>query len=647
MARDAFMASAPSSTTSPGSASRRDGRLGAVLASVNDLARSLHGTNEFLSPTAWRARSAGFGLPALDLPASVGGKEFSASEMVQIFEYMGRFSLDMRDMVGGGHGRPLARSDRPEHRAIASRVARGEAYVAIAITEEGAGSDVRGMASTSKRVEGGYELSGAKMFNARLEDASHVVIFARAEAETGRRPKLNAFVVPIDHPGLDITSIRAHGLRGNSFGGVSFDKMTVPASALIGGEGQGGKVFHEHFQYWRLMQSAAAIGTAKGALEQAAQQMRSRAAFGRPLGAFTHLQQELAEHTAKLTAASLLAKDAAAAIDAGDEETAAMRVPMLKAEGLVWAEDAADFAMRVFGARGYSPDSTDLGQRVFDLKGLRIADGATDVMRSEVVRRVWGDDFWQMATGELEPAGPVRAAAANDARSPKRVFEQLRNQRTANPKVLLRQSAYEKLVLPEGGGPCPTVCGANFVQCLAAIADLGSPIDLDRLVRDAYRSKPALSKGRLSNQHVADVLEFYRSTAAPALRLSSRVDTQVGLSHGPNPPGTVEWHDLDGELLRVEPGELKMISFTVESAGGVLGRHFVILKDRIERPDGGVELRVVDPVAPMKDHSFRLVRVRDPGASSSRLVLDGPVMNGGTRNVINSVFTARVDDRAA
>ncbi|MGZ5280592.1 MAG: acyl-CoA dehydrogenase family protein, partial [Pseudobdellovibrionaceae bacterium] len=170
----------------------------------------------------------------------------------------------------------------------------------------------------------------------------------------------------------------------------------------IGGHGEGGKVFREHFLYWRLMMAAAAVGTGKGAIEQAVERMRTRDAFGGPIGRFTHLQQELAEHTAKLHMLSLLIHQAAGLLDKQKYSEAASLVAMAKAEGVEWALKASDFAMQLFGAEGYT-DLTDLGTRVADLQGLRIADGTTHVMRQEVVRQVYGQDFWNLAIGINEP----------------------------------------------------------------------------------------------------------------------------------------------------------------------------------------------------------------------------------------------------
>lgn len=371
-----------------------------VNAHVDATVNAFRGTKNFVSPRAWRKQGAKYGLPGLDLPRELGGGAWKPSQMVKVFEHAGEYDLNLRDVVGGAHVRPLLASDTPEVHDIVRQVGQGKGYVAIAITEPEAGSNMRAMKSQATPVAGGYQLSGTKRYNARFSQASHVVVFTQAPGQEAG--KLNAFVLPIDYPGLKFQKMNAQGLHGNSFGGVSFDQLFVPEKYRLGKDGEGGKIFREHFVYWRLMQTSAAIGTGKGALRQMAERIRSRQAFGGPIGRFTHLQQELAENTGKLEMASSLVEKAAKLLDEGRYAEAEPLVAMAKAEGVEFALRAADDAMKAFGAEGYT-DGVDLAQRKRDLEGLRIADGTTDVMRQDVVRKVYGEDFWRMAMGLEEP----------------------------------------------------------------------------------------------------------------------------------------------------------------------------------------------------------------------------------------------------
>lgn len=366
---------------------------------IADTAKLLKGRKEYTSPRLWREQTAYFGLPGLDIPTKHGGAGWSAVRTLEIFRYAGEFNLNFRDIVGGAHARALLHSEEPKVQEIVRQVASGKGYMAIAITEPTAGSDVSAIKSTSKKVEGGYLLTGTKRFNARLGQATHVILFT--QGTTGVPGKLSVFVVPINTPGLKIEELTAHGLTGNSFGGVSYENLFVPDSHLIGKDGEGLRVFFNHFLYWRLMQTAAAIGTGQDALRQMAQRIEKREAFGAPIGRFTHLQQPIGQYTTQLQMAYALARQAAELIDRDDYRGAHAIICGLKAEGVEIALQAVDAAMRAFGGEGYSTE-VDLGDRLKDLQGLRIADGTTDVMRMEVVRRVYGEQFWKMAVQSKE-----------------------------------------------------------------------------------------------------------------------------------------------------------------------------------------------------------------------------------------------------
>ncbi len=358
------------------------------------LAADLAKQGDLTNPNAWRRHGVAFGLPGLDLPIEIGGSGWAVVDMLEVFRHAGKHNLNLRDVVGAAHGRPLAKSNSEYAKRVLSEIVAGKAYIAVAITEPDVGSDMKAMKSRATKVGNGYILSGQKLWNARLRQASHVVLYTQAaNGETGAR---TAFLLPINHPGLQIVDEYAHGLTGNSFGGIIFNEMFVGPEYVLGEDGDGGEIFNEHFTYWRLMQSAAAIGCGEAALEQMADRLKKRNAYGGPIGRFTHLQQPLGEYRTKLQMAMALAREAAELIDQGDYQSASPLVNGIKAEGVEIALDACDAAMRAHGALGYS-GQVDLGDRVRDLMGLRIADGTTDVMRMEVVRSVYGYDLWNMA----------------------------------------------------------------------------------------------------------------------------------------------------------------------------------------------------------------------------------------------------------
>ncbi|QDT17207.1 acyl-CoA dehydrogenase family protein [Alienimonas californiensis] len=368
--------------------------LGDLKRRIDETAEELRAEGKLTDPRAWRKAGAAYGLPGLDLPGELGGSGWSASEVLPVFRHAGRHNLNLRDVVGGAHARALLNSDEKVAQEVVRETACGEAYVAITITEEGFGTDYTSMTTKSKKVDGGYVLSGEKRWNARLREATDVVGITKASS--GEVGKLSVFLLERETPGLTVKDFAAHGLTGNSYGGLVLDDVFVPSDRLLGVDGEGKDVFTKHFLYWRLMQVAAAIGCGDRALEQMAERMKERKYRGAPLARMTHLQQQLAQSTTELAMAYSLAKDAAELLDEGKYDEAAPLINGLKAEGVEAALRAADFAMRAHGALGYSTE-VDLGDRVRDLMGLRIADGTTDAMRSAVVADVYGSEFWWAA----------------------------------------------------------------------------------------------------------------------------------------------------------------------------------------------------------------------------------------------------------
>ncbi len=361
---------------------------------LDKLATNLSERKLLKSPNIWREEGSDFGLPSLDLPSEYGGANWDASKMIHVFRQAGRHDLNLRDVVGAAHARILLSSKTPECRDILQQIADGKGYMAICITEPNAGSDFTSMETTAESTENGYVLNGQKRFNARLNQASHVIVFAKSPSKNEGR--ISCFVLPINAKGLKIETFEAHGLKGNSYGGLELNNVFVSKEYLIGDEDDGWDIFNNHFRYWRLMQTATAIGTAEKALDMMADRLRERQAFGGPIGRFTHLQQPMGQYATQLDMAFSLAKEAALLLDSKDYKAADPLINGLKAEGVEIALSAVDVAARAFGGEGYS-SLTDIGDRLQDLQGLRIADGTTDVMRSSVVAKRFGKEFWEMA----------------------------------------------------------------------------------------------------------------------------------------------------------------------------------------------------------------------------------------------------------
>jgi cyclohexanecarboxyl-CoA dehydrogenase len=360
---------------------------------IRKLAESLRESKPILSPLQWRSHAASYKLTALDIPDRCGGQDWSAAKMLPLFLACGYHDLDLRDVPGAGHARLLSLVKTRRFDQLLRDVASAKAFVAIAITEEEGGSDLRSLGSSAILHSDHYCLNGKKKYVSRLAEATHIIVFVQVHRS---RKNLTAFLVPREHPGLWWTPLDSMGLTGVSWGELHLQNVRVPISLRIGGEGEAASLFVRHFTYWRLAMAAAVIGCARAALDQVIVWMQNRFAFGAPIGRFTHLQQELAIHISRIHMLGLLVHAAAVRLD--DNKPAVADAAMAKAEAVESAISAVQFSMLVHGARGYDK-SVGLEKRLRDLLGLRVADGTTDVLRGQVAQSVLGNELYNLSLG--------------------------------------------------------------------------------------------------------------------------------------------------------------------------------------------------------------------------------------------------------
>lgn len=360
---------------------------------IKDNIRKILEASPRASIPSLRALAAEQGITSLDLPVHLGGSPISMEEMADIFAFCGEIDLNLRDLPGLGHGRIMinASSLNSNHRHLIDRIKNGLDFIAVAITEPQGGSDLHGIQTSATPVNNGYILNGQKKYVARLSQASHVIAFAKVDEH-----ELGAFIVPLDAKKIEITDIPSLGLQGVSFGGIHFRDTFIPLDNCIGEPNEGFSLFAKHFSYWRTAMAATAIGCARGAVRQSVDWLKSRDAFGNTIGRFTHLQQDLSRHVAKVRMGWSLVASTMNALDRG--EPAYALAAMAKAECIEIAIGAVEWAMHIHGARGYTSE-IDLEKRFRDLLGLRIADGATDVLRGQVARSVLGETIYEQSLG--------------------------------------------------------------------------------------------------------------------------------------------------------------------------------------------------------------------------------------------------------
>jgi acyl-CoA dehydrogenase len=262
------------------------------------------------------------------------------------------------------------------------RVASGAAIAAFAITEPEAGSDVASLQTVAVRRGEQFVLNGTKRFISNAGIADFYVVFASTEPEK-KAKGVSAFIVDATTPGLAVKE-KTQLLSPHPIGVLGFTDCVVPASALLGAEGEGLKIAFETLDLLRCSVGAAAVGFAQRALEEAIRYSKARRQFGRVIGEFQGIQFKLAEMATELEAARLLVYQAAWAHDCGGA-AAKQKSSMAKFYATEAAQRIVDQALQIHGGNGLIAGS--IMERLYrDVRALRIYEGTSEIQKLVIAR---------------------------------------------------------------------------------------------------------------------------------------------------------------------------------------------------------------------------------------------------------------------
>lgn len=259
-------------------------------------------------------------------------------------------------------------------------VASGHRLAAFALSEPQAGSDVAAIQTTARRDAGGYVLNGVKTWISNAGLAHHYVVFAR----TGPgKEGLSAFVVDSHTPGLEVTA-RIRTLSPHPLGTLTLDGCWVPENQRLGDEGDGYAIAMQTLDVFRATVGAAAVGFSRRAVDEAAEYVRRRVAFGRALSDFQLVRWKLAWMATEVDASCLMVYRAAWAHDRG-----LRRGPQDASMAKLFATEAAqrvvDQAVQLHGAWGVVSGS--VVERLYrDVRALRIYEGTSEIQALVVGR---------------------------------------------------------------------------------------------------------------------------------------------------------------------------------------------------------------------------------------------------------------------
>ncbi len=319
-----------------------------------------------------------------------GGGGWSAMELALAHEEIGAVCGNTRGFLAVHTGlvsQCLGRRGTAEQLASwLPRLIRGESIGCFALTEEEAGSDLGAMATRAERVDGGYRITGRKIWITNGGIADLALVFANADPSRGK-DGITAFLVETHAPALRRQRMpgRELGHRGSDHARLDFDGLFVRSQDLVGAEGDGFRVALDGLHSGRLSVAAGAVGIHRAALAAALDFVTTRVQFGRTIDRFQMVQERIADMTVELLASRALVHRCAARRDRGvetDGDLAAAKLYSTEA-----AARACDQAVMLHGGRGYS-SAYPVERLLRDVMGLRIYEGTTLIQKGLVARAV-------------------------------------------------------------------------------------------------------------------------------------------------------------------------------------------------------------------------------------------------------------------
>ena len=257
-----------------------------------------------------------------------------------------------------------------------TRVARGEAISAFALSEPDAGSDVAAM-QCAARVEGDVAIiDGEKTWISNGGIADFYVVFARTGEAPGARG-ISAFVVEAGCPGFEVAE-RIEVIAPHPLARLRFTNCRVPLSQRIGAAAEGFKVAMRTLDVFRTSVAAAALGFARRALEEALARARQRRMFNQTLADFQLTQAKLAQMALTIDSAALLVYRAAWERDQGRAVT--RQAAMAKLAATEGAQQVIDAAVQIFGGLGVV-SGVPVERLYREIRSLRIYEGASEVQQ--------------------------------------------------------------------------------------------------------------------------------------------------------------------------------------------------------------------------------------------------------------------------
>jgi alkylation response protein AidB-like acyl-CoA dehydrogenase len=329
------------------------------------------------------------GLLGLNIPEEFGGAGVDAISAAIAIEELGWGCGSTALAIAAHNGlgcAPIAMygSDELKNRFLPG-VASGEGKLAaLALTEPGAGSDLKGGIKVRARRQGDeWVINGAKMWCTNASIGEFIVTLVRSDPQGGSR-SLSLIVVPTDTPGLHIgPAEKKMGLKGSPTHAVTYDDVHVPIEFLVGEVGRGLQYTLSVLDGGRIGIGALSVGLAQAAFEEAIRYAKERQTFGQPIAQHQAIQWMLADAAAEIQSARLMVYYAAWL--KSQQQPYQKEAAMAKMLATEMGERVCRNAIQIHGGYGYSSEYPV--ERIYrDARLMTIGEGTSEIQRLVISR---------------------------------------------------------------------------------------------------------------------------------------------------------------------------------------------------------------------------------------------------------------------
>ena len=328
------------------------------------------------------------------IPEEYGGLGLSLAETSIVLEEINR---------SGGNAQPahaqiyvmgimLRHGSEEQKREYLPKIATGELRLqAFGVTEPEAGTDTTSLRTTAAREDDHYVINGRKIYISRVRHSDLMVLLARTtllDLVQRKSEGLSVFLIDLrEAVGNGLTVEPRRVMINNETSELLFEDLRVPASALIGEEGEGFRYVLDGMNAERILIAAECIGDGRWFVGRATRRAREREVFGRPIGRNQGIQFPIARAHVGVEAADLMRARAAELFDRGEPCGAEANMAKLLAADASW--EAANVAMQTYGGYGYDAEY-DVERKFRETRLFQVAPISTNLILSYVAEHVLG-----------------------------------------------------------------------------------------------------------------------------------------------------------------------------------------------------------------------------------------------------------------